>query len=780
MKKNHARFLDNILTELRPEPEYFRVGYYGRGFPSFLRNKVFIYRGLEYEKIGTFTNRLQSEFPQSSLLKKSGPPDETILNSEGQFLQICNVKPVPEPRPEFEGRDVPDKILAYYLTNDVRTFIFDRPIHKGPADPENEFKSLWIERSTLTTCDKLPGTLRWSEVVQKRVTELSPLEHACESVENMNRELERLVQSYMTDPGKLISPLSMRLQGVIEAAVNGGIAKYQDAFFNPKYINLHPEQGAYIRRLKQLIMQKVRILEGGLSIHGRHAPVSIQPLHMRLVERFSLMRQNILDSTSHVVDSSIEILPKRPSILNTPLPPIPGGHNNDARRRRAPATTTTTANNNSSSSFAFSDETDDLYSLVSGAATGRRFDDDIYSVPLERTIQRDSGCHSLPHIGNNLELVMTRPGDAPLIPDRNSPAPPPPPPPIRPVRYSDGSTCNRLSPATPPPTRPPLPLGMNGGSSGSDSGGSNVLLMSSSSPSSQQLQRTRSMPRSMMGQQQQPPHSAQSAAVLTVGNSNFYSPDPTSRSSPTNLMSPISAPPLPPRSVISNLERHRSVDAAAAAIPEDMRPNLPKRTAVRKAISSAGQMERTSGPNARNAVLAPSSSSSSSSSAIEMHGTIRNGTRRPAPCPPATQPPLLCSSSPPQSLPPVLSSDPHLPQSCSSVTKVPETTTAATTSSSCSDQVSGAAASADRTAATACAATAAHSSIIPDHEVKSLPDQSDVSSFQKEETSTLTIKTCINEVTRESVMSAAEAETDSVAASEEATKSKPEIVDQKE
>lgn len=35
--RTQARFLDNILTQLRPEPEYFRVGFYGLSFPLFVR-----------------------------------------------------------------------------------------------------------------------------------------------------------------------------------------------------------------------------------------------------------------------------------------------------------------------------------------------------------------------------------------------------------------------------------------------------------------------------------------------------------------------------------------------------------------------------------------------------------------------------------------------------------------------------------------------------------------------------------------------------------------------
>jgi len=38
-----AKFYDCIIKQLRPEPEYFRVAYYGKGHPAFLQNKVFLY-----------------------------------------------------------------------------------------------------------------------------------------------------------------------------------------------------------------------------------------------------------------------------------------------------------------------------------------------------------------------------------------------------------------------------------------------------------------------------------------------------------------------------------------------------------------------------------------------------------------------------------------------------------------------------------------------------------------------------------------------------------------
>ncbi|CAN8017065.1 unnamed protein product [Ixodes persulcatus] len=319
--KMQAQFLDNILTQLRPEPEYFRVGFYGLGFPVFLRNKVFVYRGLEYEKVVAFTQRMQSQFPQAQLLTKNAPPDIDILGSDEQHLQICSVKPLPERRPEFEGREVPDKVLNYYLVNDVRMFQFDRPIHKEPIDKDNEFKSLWIERTTLETEERLPGVLPWQAVVHQRLQEVPPLVHACESVEAMNQELRRLVALFSREPSRGIAPLSMRLAGVIEAAVNGGIAKYQEAFFGPRFALDHPEQAPHIARLKALILDKVHILEGGLSLHGRLAPPEVLPLQRRLVDRFVIMKQSVREAASPGSRGSPGAESRRPSILRSPVPP---------------------------------------------------------------------------------------------------------------------------------------------------------------------------------------------------------------------------------------------------------------------------------------------------------------------------------------------------------------------------------------------------------------------------------------------------------------------------
>lgn len=40
-QKKQAQFFENIVKVIRPKPDYFAVGYYGQGFPTFLRVSFF-------------------------------------------------------------------------------------------------------------------------------------------------------------------------------------------------------------------------------------------------------------------------------------------------------------------------------------------------------------------------------------------------------------------------------------------------------------------------------------------------------------------------------------------------------------------------------------------------------------------------------------------------------------------------------------------------------------------------------------------------------------------
>lgn len=42
LQEKQAKFYENIMKILRPKPDYFAVGFYGQGYPPFLRVCVYI------------------------------------------------------------------------------------------------------------------------------------------------------------------------------------------------------------------------------------------------------------------------------------------------------------------------------------------------------------------------------------------------------------------------------------------------------------------------------------------------------------------------------------------------------------------------------------------------------------------------------------------------------------------------------------------------------------------------------------------------------------------
>uniref|UniRef100_A0A8C1RXW5 Dedicator of cytokinesis 3 n=1 Tax=Cyprinus carpio TaxID=7962 RepID=A0A8C1RXW5_CYPCA len=297
IRKMEAAYYDNIMEQQRLEPEFFRVGFYGRKFPFFLRNKEFVCRGHDYERLEAFQQRMLGEFPQAIAMQHPNQPDEGIL----QDLQIYAVTPVSENMDVLQMDRVPDRIKSFYRVNNVRRFRYDRPFHKGPKDKDNEFKSLWIERTTLILTHPLPGISRWFEVDKRELVEVSPLENAIYVVENKNQELRTLISQYQHKQlhGN-INLLSMCLNGVIDAAVNGGIARYQEAFFDKEYISSHPEDTEKITQLKDLMQEQVHVLGVGLVVHEKLVHPEMRPLHKKLIDQFQMMRSSLCHVRPHI------------------------------------------------------------------------------------------------------------------------------------------------------------------------------------------------------------------------------------------------------------------------------------------------------------------------------------------------------------------------------------------------------------------------------------------------------------------------------------------------
>uniref|UniRef100_A0A8C8JTT1 Dedicator of cytokinesis 5 n=1 Tax=Oncorhynchus tshawytscha TaxID=74940 RepID=A0A8C8JTT1_ONCTS len=240
-----------------------------------------------------FSLKLLSQFPNAARMTSTAPPGDNICNSQGQHIQCFTVKPVLTVPAQFKDKGVPEQILNYYRTNEVDQFQYSRPFRKGAKDPDNEFATMWIERTTYITTYHFPGILKWFEVKSISVEEISPLQNAVETMEMANEKLSNLVQQQACDSSTSVHPLSMMLNGIVDPAVMGGYSNYEKAFFTDTYMHEHPDDLESIEVLKHLIALQIPLLADGIRIHGEKSTEQLKPLHNRLLTCFSDLRERV-------------------------------------------------------------------------------------------------------------------------------------------------------------------------------------------------------------------------------------------------------------------------------------------------------------------------------------------------------------------------------------------------------------------------------------------------------------------------------------------------------
>lgn len=163
-----AQFFEKILKEMRHNSGYFRVAFYGQKFPEFLRNRVFVYRGKEYERLSDFCSRILSQHPGADLMQTLTTPGDEITQSDGMYIQINSIHPIMDVKASnYAEKNIAPGIVQYHLNNNVQIFKFSRPYrdNQDGAD-ENSVTNLWLERTVMKTNFPLPGILRWFEVIQ--------------------------------------------------------------------------------------------------------------------------------------------------------------------------------------------------------------------------------------------------------------------------------------------------------------------------------------------------------------------------------------------------------------------------------------------------------------------------------------------------------------------------------------------------------------------------------------------------------------------------------------
>jgi len=323
----------HIINTERYFCEYFRVGYYGRGFDSQIQGKEYIYRGFELERAADFIQRILMKFPNAILLNYTELPPPEVVNGEGQFLQIFSVKPsaplannansnskqthlaapsnTQQQNPMSYAYMHPSTIMPltiqrYYQNNNINTFCYSKPMRKA-QDKTNEYKHLWVILHYYITEDIFPTIHRRSEIIRHHEAELSPVDHALAVMNSKNAELREMIERYQKGlPSNNISPFTMVLKGVISADVGGGTKMYQEAFFTDEFAITHPDKSTVVQQLRSSLKTQVSLLERGLALHKSLVTSELGALQQTLERQLDDMKQTLgvsLQDTSSIKSS---------------------------------------------------------------------------------------------------------------------------------------------------------------------------------------------------------------------------------------------------------------------------------------------------------------------------------------------------------------------------------------------------------------------------------------------------------------------------------------------
>ena len=227
-QRSMGKINEAIATQEKQYPRYFRVHYRGLGFPSSIRDKQYIFEGSPNERMATFTDRMQKQYPSASVTQSN-----QAENVEGQYLQVSSVSPYRDlNHPVYQRSRVPPSIREHLLVSMPHQFSVTS---KRPTTGTN-VKEQFVEKTIYTTAEPFPNLLRRSEVLAAEELSLTPLQTAVERTWRKTADLlaleKRAIAGEDPNNGALTEALSQLL--ILDSSNGTCVAHYQQFLPDPE------------------------------------------------------------------------------------------------------------------------------------------------------------------------------------------------------------------------------------------------------------------------------------------------------------------------------------------------------------------------------------------------------------------------------------------------------------------------------------------------------------------------------------------------------------------
>ena len=113
-----------------------------------------------------------------------------------------------------------------------------------------------------------------------------------------NKEILKIIETCENDLNHNTNDLSMNLNGVLDAAVMGGVAKYREAFFDGTYLGEYPQEERIVPSFRKALRDQITIAKKGLAVYEQYCPEQLQPHVEHLQGCYVKMQADLQDLIS--------------------------------------------------------------------------------------------------------------------------------------------------------------------------------------------------------------------------------------------------------------------------------------------------------------------------------------------------------------------------------------------------------------------------------------------------------------------------------------------------
>ncbi|XP_022919235.2 dedicator of cytokinesis protein 9 [Onthophagus taurus] len=262
LAQNYGKILDANKSGKRLLGRFYRVGFFGQMYFEDDSGVEYVYKEPKVTTLSEISERLYKQYCEKfgqdvvKMIQDSNTIVQSDLDQRYAYIQVTHVTPY------FEKDELEERQTEFEQNHDISHFMFETPFTKdgkSQGNPEEQ----WKRRTILKTEYSFPYVKKRVQVINRKITELTPIEVAIDEMQTRVSELEEVVFTQPTDAKKL----QLRLQGSVCVQVNAGPMAYASVFLDTSQSGLYPEDK--VEELKDIYRKFLEICYAALQINSK-------------------------------------------------------------------------------------------------------------------------------------------------------------------------------------------------------------------------------------------------------------------------------------------------------------------------------------------------------------------------------------------------------------------------------------------------------------------------------------------------------------------------------